>query len=67
MIFLGSFIFYVANFMFLKVSIYLIFMQCQYFWVDYIYGEGVYVILILLFASYVVYIVLRNIRGRTLG
>ena len=64
---LSEFTFRMALFACVTISMCLLFMSNPYFWADYLYGEGVYVILLLLVASYIVYLVLRRARARTLG
>jgi len=56
-----------AHFALIGTCIYLVFMLNSYFWVDYLYGESVYISLGALVGCYIAYMVFLKLRTITLG
>ena len=63
---LSSLAFGFSHFVIASILIFLTFMR-EYFWVDYLYGEGVYLIVLILLVSYIGMLMIAYTRTRTLG
>ena len=64
---LYKFIAFLKHFALVLTSIFCMFMNNSYFWVDYFYGDGLYAIVIILFLIYICSILGSYCRARTLG
>ena len=59
---------FLSHFISVSMSVFIIFMTNSYFWADYLYGQQVYFVLLVLLAFYIASLVLTYLSNRrTLG